>query len=168
MQTARSCRRRSPAARWAWAASVLAGCAAPRPTLDQQADRFLHERRERMAVAAAAFAARADFPRVQHSGAGTLTLQRGELMGPIGHEFVRVRFVYRNDTETTYDRIRLRFAVVDAQGRVRGRENLDLLMPLDYRFTPGNTYTDEVDVPTGGAHATPGFDLAVEIAGETW
>lgn len=36
-------------------------------------------------------------------------------------------------------------------------------MPLDYRSTPGNSYTDTVHVPTGGAHEVLGFDVKVEM-----
>ena len=107
------------------------------------------------------------FPRVERTPQGTLILERAELIAPIDHEFLRVRVTYINESKVTYDRIRLRFAVVDGLGRPCGRESVDFVMPLAYRFTPGNSYTDEVCVPTGGAHQQPGFDVRVEMTAET-
>ena len=150
--------------------ALLAACATRAPTTltQDQVDRFLFQRRERLAAASADFHRRVQFPRVERHSDGTLILERGELLGWLDQEFIRLRVTYVNESASTFDRIRLHFAVVDSLGREHGREDVAFVMPGAYRFTPGNSYTDEVQVPTGGAHETPGFDVRVEMTTETW
>lgn len=149
---------------------LLAACATRADPVDLQddIDRMLQQQRQHRAAAAADFRGRARFPRVHQTNEGTLTIERGELLGPYAHEFVELHVVYRNDSAATFDRIRLHFAVVDSLGRPFGRQDVALVMPMAYRFTPGNSYTDVVRVPTGGAHELPGFDVQVALAAETW
>ena len=150
--------------------ALLGACAATPEinSIDDQVDRYLAARRSKMAAAAADFRQRASFPRVERHPTGTLILQHGDLLGFTDQEFVRLRVTYLNESTATYDRISLRFTVVDGSGRARCRKTVDFVMPLDYRFVPGNSYTDEVHVPTGGAHESPGFDVRVEMSAETW
>ncbi|MEZ5963656.1 MAG: hypothetical protein R3F56_07400 [Planctomycetota bacterium] len=154
-------------------AAMLAACAAGRgadggAAVDEQVDVFLAARQQRLAAARADFARRAPFPRVERFPQGTVIVARAELMGGIDREFLRLRVTYVNESTQTYDRIRLHFVVRDGLGRIHGRQDVDFVMPLDYRFTPGNSYTDEVHVPTGGAHEHPGWDLGVEMQAEAW
>lgn len=148
---------------------VLAGCVSE-PTLGvaEQADRLVAARRQALAAARLEFARRVSFPRVERFAQGTVIVAHAELVGAMDREFVRLRVTYVNESQQTYDRIRLHFSVRDGMGRVQGRQDVDFVMPLDYRFTPGNSYTDEVDVPTGGAERSPGWDLGVELEAEAW
>ena len=74
----------------------------------------------------------------------------------------------RNNPVTTFDRINLRFVVVDGDGHPHGNRAVAFVMPGPLRFLPGDSYCDEVHVPTGGGHERPGFDVRVEVAGEVW
>jgi len=152
------------------AATLLAACASPPSelTIDEQVDLYLTARRQRIRAAADDFRERVKFPRVEKFEQGTVILTRGELFGPLDHESLSLQVTYLNESDQTYDRIRLHFSVVDPAGRTYGRKDIDFVMPADYRFSPGNSYMDTVHVPTGGAHDVPGFDVRVELSAETW
>jgi hypothetical protein len=150
---------------------LLSACAArPRDLNDvhREVDAHLAAHRERVVAARTDFARRRPFPRVERSAEGTVILERAELIGRLDEEYLRLRVTYVNETERIFDRVQLSFSVTDGLGRVRSQRYVDFVMPLAYRFTPGSSYTDEVHVPTGGAHEVPGWDLAVEVATETW
>lgn len=136
--------------------------------VDDQVERYLAARRERLVAARADFAKRRPLPHVVRGADGTIVIERAELVGAIDQEFLRLRVCYVNETDRTFDRVRASFVVKDGFGRVRGQHDVDFVMPLAYRFTPNSSYTDEVHVPTGGAHEVPGFDLFVETKAETW
>lgn len=142
--------------------------ARPSPGLDAQVDRILADRHERLAAARADFARRTPLPRIDRFPGGTIVLERVELVGAMGMDYVRLRISYVNETEQTFDRVHLHFQAKDGFGRVRARNDVAFVMPLDYRFTPGTSYSDEVHLPTGGAHETPGWDVVVGLDAEVW
>lgn len=151
---------------------LAAACASPAwrddGDLDERVERYLEARRQRLAAARADFAQREPFPRRVANEYGTVILERAELVGPMDEEFLRVRVCYVNTSAMTYDRVFLTFSIVDGFGRVQARRQVEFVMPLDYRFNPGSSYSDEVHVPTDGGHAATGWDVTVEMHAETW
>lgn len=134
--------------------------------LDAAVDRHLAARRVRLRAAQADFEQRVHLPRMHETDTGTLIVTRAELVGPMGGEFLRLRFTYVNGTTATFDRIRIHVTVRDGFGKDRGDDTLAIVMPLDYRFAPRTSFTDVMEVPTGGAHDTVGWDYRVELRGE--
>lgn len=145
---------------------LLAACAAA-PTLspDQIADRLWQAHRDRLNLARTEYAARVAFPRVLRGPDGTLVVTRAVLEGLPGEEYVRVRFTYVNETNRTFDYVYVGFHVNDGYARQRNQETFELVMPMQYRFTPGSSYTDERIVPTMGAHDVPGWDFVMDARG---
>ena len=134
--------------------------------LDAAVDRHHAARRVRLRAAQTDFEQRVRLPRMHKTDAGTLIVTRAELVGPMGGEFLRLRFTYVNETDATFDRIRIHVTVRDGFGKDRGEDSLAIVMPLDYRFAPRTSFTDEMEVPTGGAHDTVGWDYRVALRGE--
>ncbi len=152
---------------------LLAACSSAPSTdvedqvaLDAAVDRHLAARRVRLRAAQADLEQRVHLPRMHKTDAGTLIVTRAELVGPMGGEFLRLRFTYVNETAETFDRMRIHVTVRDGFGKDRGDETLAIVMPLDYRFAPRTSFTDEINVPTGGAHDTVGWDYRVAVRGE--
>lgn len=74
--------------------------------------------RREVAISAAARGGRS-----RHAGA--LWRPSVELFGPLDQELIALRLTYLNESKNTYDRIRLRFGVVDSAGRMYGRRHVD-------------------------------------------
>lgn len=114
-----------------------------------------------------AFAARDLQPAVLTFDDGTVVVDQPALLGPVGLERLRLRVSYVNTTSRILDDVTLRLAVVDGTGRVRERDDVLLQMPLHYRFTPGSSYTCHVEIGTGGAHRTLGWQWRLDCSAVT-
>jgi hypothetical protein len=148
---------------------LLAACRAPAPGGEASLLAAREAEVARLEAARADLARRVELPlRIAHPTEGTLLVTRARLDGPLGDEALRLRFTYLNSTAETFDEVDLTVTVRDAFGRERSRATYPCIAPAFYSFTPGSTYTDELSVPTRGAHLDGGFTFDVEMARFEW
>lgn len=91
---------------------------------------------------------------------GRVILRGWQLYGLPGEEYMQISFTYDNTSAKTFDRVRVWASVRDKEGEPVSRAWLDLLMPW-FDFTPGNTYTTTLRVPTKGAHLQDGWHWTI-------
>lgn len=138
----------------------LGACSAPRlrsarvsfeeVLLDRQARHYRELRRQQREISWAN-----PGPRIEHfPGYGSIMIDKWYLEGFPGEEYVRVRFTYENSTDQEFRRVRVWVNVHDDEGMAVSSEWLDLILLFGW---PGNTYTDEIRVPTRGIHMKPGW-----------
>lgn len=89
-------------------------------------------------------------------GVGRIIVRDWRLLGTPGREYLRLFFTYENATKQDIKETRVWVNVRDKEGRLRGSSWLDLYLPW-YEFAPGNTWTGEIRVATGGAHYEKGW-----------
>ena len=85
-------------------------------------------------------------------GAGTVTVRSWWLEGGPGWEYVRASFTYENTTGEPMERVDVELHVLDPDGEVVTSARVGLTHPWGRPLAPGMCFSDEIRVPTGGAH----------------
>ena len=85
-------------------------------------------------------------------GQGEVTVRSWKLEGGPGWEFVRAKFTYENTTNEFMERVDIELHVLDERGVVVTSSRVGLWHPWGRPLSPGTCFSDEIRVPTGGAH----------------
>jgi hypothetical protein len=86
---------------------------------------------------------------------GTVTVRDFRLHGWQGNESLWVRYTYSNSTDRIFDRARVWVTLHSPDGLVVASRWQDLLPWIDFHH--GDSYTNEISVPTHGVQAQPGW-----------
>jgi hypothetical protein len=110
----------------------------------------------------AEYAPRSKEPQMQEfEGCGTMFVWNHSLDGGAGWEYLRAAYTYKNTTDEKLDWVRVWCEVLDPAGRVVNRGEDVLMHPLGYAFTKGDTWSDEIKVPTRGIHLRDGWSWRI-------
>lgn len=97
---------------------------------------------------------------------GQVTVRSWFLEGGPGWEYVRARFTYENTTANQMERVDIELHVLDDEGRIVTSSRVGLTHPWGRPLAPGTCFSDEIKVPTAGAHLNrEGWHWRVECRG---
>ena len=85
-------------------------------------------------------------------GQGEVRVRDWWLEGGPGWEYVRAKFTYFNSTNVAMERVEVRLTVLDPDGNTVVATKLKLVHPWGAALAPGTMFSDEIKVPTEGAH----------------
>ena len=98
--------------------------------------------------------------------AGRITVRDWWLEGGPGWEYVRARFTYENTTQVSMETVTVQLSVLTADGDTVVASKLELRHPWGLPLHPGTMFSDQLTVPTDGAHLRPeGWHWTVQLRG---
>ena len=98
-----------------------------------------------------------DAPRVfRFPGHGNVTVRVWYLEGGPGWEYVRAKFTYQNTTDQYMEGVDVELEVMDGEGNFVSASRVRLNHPWGLTLAPTTFFSDEIVVPTEGAHLSAG------------
>ena len=112
--------------------------------------------------AQADFERRNPVPRQQDfEGDGTILVHECELRGWPGHEQFWLKYTWVNTTGRAVDEAHITITLLERESGAEQSEEMELSLPLLYRFGPDSSYTTNILVPLRGMPSPPDLDWSI-------